>query len=167
MRMVSKSSAGVDNSPNQAQWPSATTAASVSTWCWRPVRGRIRRSMSTSAASVQRPGFAIHDRFVRRAYRFFDEFSSPPRISGIRQIVILAAGLDSRAYRRISYRPVQCDLRNDWATTLRENEFDRSQLTACSAEGLLTHLPPAAQDRLFDTVTALSPPSITRMSSPR
>jgi methyltransferase (TIGR00027 family) len=31
--------------------------------------------------------------------RFFDEFSPPPRISGIRQIVTLAAGLDSRAYR--------------------------------------------------------------------
>jgi methyltransferase (TIGR00027 family) len=99
MRMVSKSSVGVDNSSNRTQWPPVTTAASVSTWCWRRVRGRIRRSMSTSAASVQRPGFAIHDRFVRRAYRFFDEFSSPPRISGIRQIVILAAGLDSRAYR--------------------------------------------------------------------
>jgi methyltransferase (TIGR00027 family) len=127
------------------------------------------------------------DMFAVRT-RFFDEFFTAATDSGIRQIVILAAGLDSRVYRlpwpqntviyevdlpnvlafkagvfsqlgakpRVAYRPVACDLRDDWATALRENGFDESRATAWSAEGLLMYLPPEAQDRLFDTIRALS-----------
>ena len=36
--------------------------------------------------------------------------------------------------------------------------FDETQPTAWSAEGLLVYLPPDAQDRLFDNITALSAP---------
>jgi methyltransferase (TIGR00027 family) len=127
------------------------------------------------------------DSFAVRT-RFFDEFFAGAMDSGIRQIVILAAGLDSRAYRlpwpettvvyevdmrsvlafkagvfsqlgvkpRVTYHPVACDLRDDWATALRENGFDGARPTAWSAEGLLMYLPPEAQDRLCDIVTALS-----------
>ena len=127
------------------------------------------------------------DSFAVRT-RFFDRFFTAATSSGVRQVVILAAGLDSRAYRlpwppgtviyevdlpsvlsfkaqvfsrlRVtplaSHRPVACDLRDDWATALRENGFDASRPTAWSAEGLLMYLPPDAQDHLFDTVTALS-----------
>jgi methyltransferase (TIGR00027 family) len=41
---------------------------------------------------------------------------------------------------------------------LRQQGFDVSQPAAWSAEGLLPYLPPEAQDRLFDNITALSAP---------
>ncbi|AQT78842.1 SAM-dependent methyltransferase [Mycolicibacterium litorale] len=122
--------------------------------------------------------------------KFFDEFFLSAAAAGVRQAVILASGLDSRAYRldwpdgMVVYeidqpeviafktqilgehgatptcerRPVAMDLRNDWATALREAGFDPQAPTAWSAEGLLGYLPPDAQDRLLDTVTELSAP---------
>jgi methyltransferase (TIGR00027 family) len=41
---------------------------------------------------------------------------------------------------------------------LRSSGFDTSVPTAWTAEGLLVYLPPEAQDRLFDDITALSAP---------
>jgi methyltransferase (TIGR00027 family) len=55
-------------------------------------------------------------------------------------------------------RAVAIDLREDWPAALRRSGFDDSQPTAWSAEGLLVYLPPEAQDRLFDNITALSAP---------
>ncbi|HEU0190243.1 MAG TPA: SAM-dependent methyltransferase, partial [Mycobacterium sp.] len=109
---------------------------------------------------------------------------------GIRQAVILASGLDARAYRlgwptgTVVYeidqpdviafktgtlsalgaqpaadrRPVPIDLRDDWPAALRAAGFDPTAATAWSAEGLLGYLPPDAQDRLLDAITALSAP---------
>ncbi|GFG72614.1 class I SAM-dependent methyltransferase [Mycolicibacter senuensis] len=122
--------------------------------------------------------------------RFFDDFFDQAAAAGIRQAVILAAGLDSRAYRlawppgsavyeidqpeviefktstlaglgarpTADRRPVAVDLRDDWPDALRRNGFDETKPTAWSAEGLLIYLPPEAQDRLFDNITALSAP---------
>ena len=59
------------------------------------------------------------------------------------------------------HRAVGVDLRDDWPTVLRDNGFDPSRPTAWSAEGLLSYLPPDAQDRLFDSITALSVPGST------
>ncbi|HYB34997.1 MAG TPA: class I SAM-dependent methyltransferase [Mycobacterium sp.] len=123
--------------------------------------------------------------------RFFDSFfvdAGEAGEAGLRQAVILAAGLDTRAYRlpwppgtavyevdqprviefktrtlaglgatpAADYRAVGVDLRDDWPAALRDNGFDPMQPTAWSAEGLLAYLPPEAQDRLFDNITALS-----------
>jgi methyltransferase (TIGR00027 family) len=55
-------------------------------------------------------------------------------------------------------RTVSVDLREDWPAALRANGFDETKPTAWSAEGLLVYLPPEAQDRLFDNITALSAP---------
>ncbi len=125
--------------------------------------------------------------------RFFDEHFRASAAAGIRQAVILAAGLDSRAYRlpwpagSVVYevdrpavvdfktatlaglgaspltarRTVGIDLRQDWPAALREAGFEPSAPTAWLAEGLLIYLPPEAQDRLLDTVTALSAPGST------
>lgn len=125
--------------------------------------------------------------------KFFDEYFAGSAAGGIRQVVILAAGLDSRAYRlpwppgTVVYevdqpavigfktsamadlnakaiagvRTVGIDLREDWPTALRAAGFDPSTPTAWLAEGLLIYLPPEAQDRLLDTVTALSAPGST------
>lgn len=122
--------------------------------------------------------------------RFFDDFLQAATTAGIRQAVILAAGLDARAYRlswpagtvvyevdqpeviafktdtlaRIGAEPtaerrtVGIDLRDDWPTALRDRAFDIEAPTAWIAEGLLPYLPPEAQDRLLDNITALSAP---------
>jgi methyltransferase (TIGR00027 family) len=122
--------------------------------------------------------------------RFFDDFFTEAGTAGIRQAVILAAGLDTRAYRlpwssgtvvfevdqpqviefktrtldELGAEPtavrktVAIDLRDDWPAALRDAGFDPSAPTAWIAEGLLVYLPPDAQDRLFDNITALSAP---------
>jgi methyltransferase (TIGR00027 family) len=54
-------------------------------------------------------------------------------------------------------RNVGIDLRDDWPAALAAAGFDRGIATAWIAEGLLMYLPPDAQDRLFDHITALSP----------
>jgi methyltransferase (TIGR00027 family) len=122
--------------------------------------------------------------------RFFDDFFAAATAAGIRQAVILAAGLDTRAYRlpwpagtvvfeldqpeviefktrtlaglgaepTAQRRTVAIDLRDDWAAALRAAGFDPTAPTAWIAEGLLIYLPPAAQDKLFDDITALSAP---------
>ena len=53
---------------------------------------------------------------------------------------------------------VGIDLREDWPAALRDAGFDPDRPTAWIAEGLLPYLPPDAQDRLLDSITALSAP---------
>ncbi|CMC59026.1 Putative S-adenosyl-L-methionine-dependent methyltransferase [Mycobacterium tuberculosis] len=53
---------------------------------------------------------------------------------------------------------VPVDLRRDWPTPLRQAGFDPNQPSTWLAEGLLAFLPPDAQDRLLDNITALSAP---------
>jgi methyltransferase (TIGR00027 family) len=132
---------------------------------------------------------ALNEQITVRT-RFFDDFFTAATDAGIRQAVILASGLDTRAYRMrwpegmVVYeidqpqvidfktrtladlctaptadrRPIGIDLRNDWPTALRQHGFDVNQPTAWIAEGLLVYLPPEAQDRLFDSIAALSAP---------
>jgi methyltransferase (TIGR00027 family) len=122
--------------------------------------------------------------------RFFDDFFIAASEAGVRQAVILAAGLDTRGYRlqwaqgtvvfevdqpeviafktttldslgaspKVARKTVAVDLRDDWPAALRAAGFDPAQPTAWIAEGLLVYLPPDAQDRLLDNVTALSAP---------
>jgi methyltransferase (TIGR00027 family) len=122
--------------------------------------------------------------------RFYDQFFLEAANSGLGQAVILAAGLDARAYRlswpagTVVYevdmpeviefktltlsdlgaeptaerRTVAIDLRDDWAAALQEAGFDAQAPATWSAEGLLLYLPDAAQDALFDNITALSAP---------
>jgi methyltransferase (TIGR00027 family) len=122
--------------------------------------------------------------------RYFDAFFADAAKAGIRQAVILASGLDARAYRldwpagttvfeldqpeviafkattlaglgaepTAELRTIAIDLREDWPTALKEAGFDPSQPSAWIAEGLFGYLPPDAQDRLLDAVTALSAP---------
>jgi len=122
--------------------------------------------------------------------RFYDDFLLAATSAGIQQVIILAAGLDSRAYRlawpdgTVVYeidqprviefktdlladlgahptcerRTVGVDLRDDWPAALHASGFDPAQPTAWIAEGLLLYLPPDAQDRLFDNISAQSAP---------
>ncbi|MGA7053685.1 MAG: SAM-dependent methyltransferase, partial [Mycobacterium sp.] len=53
-------------------------------------------------------------------------------------------------------RAVAIDLRHDWPSALRATGFDSGRPAAWAAEGLLGFLPPDAQDRMLDSITALS-----------
>ena len=124
---------------------------------------------------------------------FFDAHFAGAVAAGIRQVVILASGLDSRAYRlpwpagtvvyeldqpqviefktttlagidaepTATRRTIPIDLRADWPAALQAAGLDTTAPTAWLAEGLLIYLPPEAQDRLFDNITALSVPGST------
>ena len=117
---------------------------------------------------------------------FFDAFFAEAAAAGIGQIVILASGLDSRAYRldwpaetvvfeldqpqvldfkratlagvrpTANRREVAVDLRGDWPRALLERGFDPSSPSAWIAEGLLIYLPATAQVALFAGIDALS-----------
>jgi methyltransferase (TIGR00027 family) len=59
---------------------------------------------------------------------------------------------------KVDLRTVATDLREDWSTALATAGLDTSKPTAWIAEGLFGYLAPEAQDRVLDTVTALSAP---------
>jgi methyltransferase (TIGR00027 family) len=75
-----------------------------------------------------------------------------PEVIEFKTTTLSALGADPTAARRT----VGIDLREDWPAALRNSGFDDTAPTAWSAEGLLLYLPPDAQDRLFDNITALS-----------
>ncbi|HME79754.1 MAG TPA: SAM-dependent methyltransferase [Mycobacterium sp.] len=128
------------------------------------------------------------DTFAARA-RFYDDYFAQAVAAGVRQVVIVASGLDARPYRLswpagttlyeidqpeviefktttlselgavpgAEHRTVGIDLREDWPTALQSAGFDPVQPTAWLAEGVLIgFLPPEAEVRLLDHVTALS-----------
>jgi methyltransferase (TIGR00027 family) len=144
------------------------------------------------SADVDEPGAAwgmqrMTDLLAART-RYIDAFFAQAATAGVRQVVLLASGLDARGYRldwapgttvfeidqpeviefktatiealgakpTAEIRPVPIDLRHDWPSALREAGFDTEQPAAWAAEGLLGFLPPEAQDRLLDSITALS-----------
>ncbi|OBG12040.1 SAM-dependent methyltransferase [Mycolicibacterium celeriflavum] len=118
--------------------------------------------------------------------RYFDDYFRAAAAAGVRQIVLLAAGLDSRGYRldwpdgtvlfeldqpqvlefkrqalaghrpRAERREIAVDLRNDWPQALRDHGFDPAKPSAWIAEGLLIYLPAAAQRQLFTGIDAMA-----------
>ena len=144
------------------------------------------------SADVDEPGAAwgmqrMTDLLAART-RHIDAFFAEAASAGVRQVVILASGLDARAYRlpwapgttvfevdqpevidfkvatiealgaepTAEVRAVPIDLRHDWPSALKQAGFDTGRPAAWAAEGLLGFLPPDAQDRLLDNITALS-----------
>lgn len=119
---------------------------------------------------------------------YLDEVVRSATAAGIRQVVILAAGLDARAYRlewpsgttvfeldlpkvlefkrralaghapATQRREIAVDLRHDWPAALRDNGFDPTAPSVWLAEGLLRYLPADAQDTLLADVVAASAP---------
>jgi methyltransferase (TIGR00027 family) len=120
--------------------------------------------------------------------KWFDNFFTTAGANGVVQAVILAAGLDARAWRlpwaadsvvyeidqpkvlafkaetladdqpAARYVGVPIDLRQDWPKALRQAGFDPQEPTAWSAEGLLPYLPAEGQDLLFERIGELSAP---------
>jgi methyltransferase (TIGR00027 family) len=119
--------------------------------------------------------------------RWYDDAVGRALSSGIRQVVVLAAGMDSRAYRlsfpdetrwfEIDQAPVmehkqrvladvmpRCvrvgiawDLAEDFAAPLERAGFDRTERSCWFVEGLLQYLEPAAGGGIFERIDALSP----------
>ena len=120
--------------------------------------------------------------------RYFDAYFRSAAQAGIRQVVMLAAGLDSRAYRldwpagttvfeldqprvlefkrqalgaaapTAERREIAVDLRDDWAAALQGNGFRPDEPSAWIAEGLLVYLPATAQEQLFNGVDTMASP---------
>lgn len=122
--------------------------------------------------------------------RFYDEYLLGSRCA---QVVVLAAGLDARAFRLawpggtrlfeldlpevLAFKDdvlagrgaepsceriaVPVDLREDWASALRDAGFAADVPTAWLAEGLLVYLSRDEADRMLTTVTELSAPGST------
>ena len=120
--------------------------------------------------------------------RFFDACLLAAVADGVDQVVILAAGLDGRAFRldwpagtrvfevdvpdvhefkdrviesldpTTDRRTVAVDLRDDWPAALTAAGFDPDRPAAWLAEGLLIYLPAGANDLLLDRIGTLSAP---------
>lgn len=121
--------------------------------------------------------------------RYFDDRISEGLAQGIRQIVILAAGMDTRAYRLsfpdgtrvfeldrpevLSYKQeklgntlphctrhtVGVDLREEWQSKLIEAGMNTFDLTLWLVEGLLLYLEEADVLTLFEKIDSLSVPN--------
>ena len=83
---------------------------------------------------------ALHlhgSRYIGVRSRFYDDFLASAAQSGVQQMVLLAAGLDTRAFRLT------------WPSGVTVFEV---------AEGLLAYLPPDAEERLLQQIQELSAP---------
>jgi methyltransferase (TIGR00027 family) len=142
-----------------------------------------RRLLADAAAGTEQPSAPI---VVRT--RFLDEALLRAQADGISQVVILAAGMDARAFRlpwhgdttvyevdqphmiatkeeRLAGEQARCrrvavgiDLADDWPKVLQSKGFDPSARTVWSIEGLLQYIDATAVDSLFARVDALSSP---------
>jgi methyltransferase (TIGR00027 family) len=141
-------------------------------------------------------GFDVLDRYrgstngsvpiIEVRTKFFDEALLRAAEDGVRQFVILAAGMDARAYRlpwpsgtklfevdqpdvvrfksdALSRETPRCErvaiganLAEEWSRTLLSGGFDRTARTAWLVEGLLQYIPRAAVEALFRTIDSLS-----------
>lgn len=120
---------------------------------------------------------------------FIDEKYKEALSEGIRQVVILAAGMDSRPYRldfpegvkvfeldqpevleyktqKLSHVTPKCirqaigiDLREEWQHKLLEAGFKRGEKTLWSVEGLLMYLSEEQVVTLFDRINTLASPN--------
>jgi methyltransferase (TIGR00027 family) len=117
--------------------------------------------------------------------RFFDDYLRSASSDGIRQVVLLGAGLDTRAHRLVwpeatmvfeldrpdvlafkdgvlpgcrRRRPVAADLRDDWTAPLLSAGFRPGEPAVWLAEGLFLYLSADEARRLLERITDLSAP---------
>jgi methyltransferase (TIGR00027 family) len=120
--------------------------------------------------------------------RFFDDYLAAATAAGLRQVVLVAVGLDARGIRLawpegvrvfeldqgpvLAFKervlaghrgpaprtPVAVDLREDWAAALVRAGFEPAQPAAWLVEGVLPALTDADSDRLLARLSELSAP---------
>ncbi|WP_099038277.1 SAM-dependent methyltransferase [Mycobacterium neglectum] len=155
------------------------------TYAQRFIDAAIARGWQLPPAHMEQRIRAISNYAASRT-KWFDDFFVAAGAHGIEQAVILAAGLDARAWRlpwrddsvvfeidqpkvlafkaetlasdqpAARYVAVPIDLRQDWPKALRDSGFDPQEPTAWAAEGLLPYLPAEGQDLLFERIHELS-----------
>lgn len=126
------------------------------------------RGFATMAASERASGG--ENAFIPVRVRWFDDLTLATVAAGVRQVVLLGAGLDTRSHRldlpaevdwyevdreeiltgkdrvlaaavaRCRRHPVAGDLTGDWATPLLDAGFDQHRRTLWLAEGLVFYL---------------------------
>ena len=119
--------------------------------------------------------------------RWYDDAIARALATGLRQVVILAAGMDSRSYRldwpvatrvfeldqpavidhkqavlanavpRCERVAIRCDLAQDWAVPLEQAGFQRGMPSLWLVEGLLQYLDASNVATIFSRIDALSP----------
>jgi methyltransferase (TIGR00027 family) len=144
------------------------------------------RFIAAAGGATAEPDAELGD-YVAVRTRFFDEYLFEAART-CRQAVLVAAGLDSRAFRlawppgmrvfeldlpaslafkeaaigdlapRCDRRLVAADLREDWATALVAAGFDPTRPTAWLAEGIMSYLPEADRDAMIARMAELSAP---------
>ncbi|MET9491315.1 SAM-dependent methyltransferase [Nocardia sp. NPDC006630] len=162
----------------------AKLVAAVGSDGWNTIMAAGRGGGPTGSSFIN----GVMGNFLVARTLYFDDYFAKAITVGIRQFVILASGLDARAYRvewpsgstvfeldqpkvldfkakaladdvpAVDRREVPVDLRRDWPKALLDKGFDPDRPTAWLAEGLLRYLPGEAQDRLLENVVALSAP---------
>ncbi|MFI1161297.1 SAM-dependent methyltransferase [Streptomyces sioyaensis] len=130
---------------------------------------------------------AMGDYFALRT-RYFDDYFTQACAAGCRQVVVLAAGLDTRAFRldwpagvrlfeldqpeMVAFKEdvlqgevpcctrevIAADLRGDWPALLVERGFRADEPTAWLVEGVLVYLTERDADHLLGRISALSAP---------
>lgn len=140
-----------------------------------------------NAGSGERFTAAMGDYFALRT-RYFDDYFEQAAEAGCRQTVLLAAGLDTRAFRLrwpegcrvfeldqpelIAFKEealrgetpacrrdvIGADLRADWPARLAERGFRPDEPTAWLVEGVLVYLTEQDADGLLARISSLSAP---------
>lgn len=171
----------------RSQEASSQCALFTDNYAQKFINAAIARGWQLPPAHMQERIRAISNYAASRT-KWFDDFFIAASAHGIAQSVILAAGLDARAWRlpwgadgvvyeidqpkvlafkaetladdrpAARYVAVPIDLRQDWPKALRNAGFDPQEPTAWAAEGLLPYLPAEGQDLLFERIHDLSAP---------
>jgi methyltransferase (TIGR00027 family) len=151
----------------------------------RRARDTLARETGSSRGGALGELFGLH---VVLRTRFYDDYLLAAAEAGCRQVVILAAGLDARAFRlawpahtrlfeldlpdllefkeqvlaghtpRAERTVIPVDLREDWPAALTGAGFRRDEPTAWLIEGLLVYLSPDEASALLTAVGDLSAP---------
>lgn len=143
--------------------------------------GRAALARYRASATVDVP-------IVEVRTRWYDDEIAHAIGSGIRQVAVLAAGMDSRAYRlawprdarifeldqpeviaekarrlngaeaRCAHAAIGVNLAHDFVAALEAQGFDRAARTLWLIEGLLTYLPRRTAEAIFGRVDACAAP---------
>ncbi|WAS94617.1 SAM-dependent methyltransferase [Nannocystis punicea] len=153
-----------------------------------PFAAQLAGGAGRAALAAYRSASPLSLPIIEVRTRYYDEALARAWDAGIRQFVVLAAGMDARAYRlswpadarvfevdqpdvlaakaerlggarsRAARFAVGADLGDDWPAALLAADFDRSQRTAWLVEGLLQYLDASVVAALFARVEQLSAP---------
>jgi methyltransferase (TIGR00027 family) len=151
-----------------------------------PFAAKLAGDVGRRALDAYRAALPIEVPVIEVRTRFFDDALLRACDGGARQVAILAAGMDARAYRlawppgarvfeldqphvlahkartladaapACHRRAVACDLARDWGGPLLASGFHPAMPTAWLVEGLLQYLDAGAVQRLFASIDRLS-----------